>query len=63
MKKIKDFILDSYQELRYKTTWPKFKELQSSSVLVLVASIIFALMIGFMDLIFKNLMAWYYNAF
>jgi hypothetical protein len=30
---------------------------------VLVASIIFALLVGFMDLIFKNLMAWYYNAF
>ena len=63
MKKIKDFILDSYQELRYKVTWPKFKELQSSSVLVLVASIIFALVIGLIDLVFKNLMAWYYNAF
>jgi preprotein translocase subunit SecE len=63
MKKIKDFIIDSYQELRFKVSWPKFKELQNSSVLVLVASIIFALLVGMIDLVFKNIMAWYYNAF
>jgi len=63
MKKLKDFVIDSYQELRYKVTWPKFKELQNSSVLVLIASIIFALMIGLIDVVFKNLMAFYYNSF
>ncbi|HLF33389.1 MAG TPA: preprotein translocase subunit SecE [Cyclobacteriaceae bacterium] len=63
MKKIKDYIIDSYQELRFKVSWPKFKELQNSSVLVLVASIIFALLVGLIDVVFKNIMSWYYNAF
>ena len=63
MKKIKDYIVDCYQELRFKVTWPKFKDLQNSSVLVLVASVIFALIIGIMDLVFKNLLGWFYHAF
>jgi preprotein translocase subunit SecE len=63
MKKIKDYIIDSYQELRFKVSWPKFKDLQNSSVLVLVASIIFALLVGLIDVVFKNIMSWYYNAF
>jgi preprotein translocase subunit SecE len=63
MKKIKDYIIDSYRELRYKVFWPKYSELQSSSILVLVASVIFALIIGVIDLGFDKILTWYYNAF
>ncbi|MGF1636752.1 MAG: preprotein translocase subunit SecE [Cyclobacteriaceae bacterium] len=61
--KIKEFILDSVDELRTKVSWPKYSELQSSSVLVLVASMIFALVIGAIDLGFENIMEWFYNEF
>ncbi len=63
MKKIKDFLVESYTEMRFKVVWPKYKELQSSSVLVLIASLIFAIIIGVIDLGFDNIMNWYYNAF
>jgi len=63
MKKIKKFILESYEELRHKVSWPKYSDLQSSSVLVLVASLIFAIVIGLIDLAFDNILTWYYNAF
>lgn len=63
MKKIKQYILESYDELRYKVSWPKYNELQSSSILVLVASIIFAVVIGLIDMAFDNMLSWYYNAF
>jgi preprotein translocase subunit SecE len=57
------YVKDSYDEMRNKVTWPKYKELQNSSFLVLVASLIFALIIGLIDLAFKNIMEWFYNAF
>ncbi|OJW69333.1 MAG: preprotein translocase subunit SecE [Candidatus Amoebophilus sp. 36-38] len=63
MKKIKAFIIDTVQEVRYKVTWPSYKSLQESSVLVLVASVIFAAVIGVVDLIIRNAMGWFYNMF
>ncbi len=49
--------------MRYKVTWPKYRDLQNSSVLVLIASMIFALMIGGFDLVFETVMEWFYSAF
>jgi len=43
---------ESYDELVHKVTWPSWKQLQSSSILVLVASAIIALIIFLMDYIF-----------
>ncbi len=55
------FLKESYEELTYKVSWPKYSELQNSSILVLVASLIFALMIGAIDYVFDNLMAFIYE--
>ena len=63
MTKLKAFIMESYDEMRLKVSWPKYEALQSSSVLVLVASLIFALLIGIIDLAFENGMNWFYTAF
>lgn len=63
MNKLIEFIKASYDEMANKVTWSKYAELQRSSVLVLVASLIFALLIGIMDLAFENAMTWFYNAF
>jgi preprotein translocase subunit SecE len=63
MEKVKDYLLDSIEEVRNKVSWPKFSELQSSAILVLVASLIFALVIGLIDLGFKNALAWFYREF
>lgn len=63
MQKLLDFIKESVIELRDKVTWPKYKDLQNSSILVLVASVIFALMIGIFDFAFDNAMSWFYSAF
>jgi preprotein translocase subunit SecE len=43
---------ESYDELVHKTTWPTWKQLQSTSILVLVASAIIALIIFVMDFVF-----------
>ncbi len=48
MKLLKD-IEDSYNELVYKVSWPTKSQLANSSVVVMVASIIIAIMIFAMD--------------
>lgn len=49
MEKVKEYVLASYNELVNKVTWPTMSELQSSTILVLVASLIIALVIFAMD--------------
>jgi len=63
MKKLRQFVLDSFDELKHKVTWPPFSQLQSSSVLVLVASLIFALVIGAIDFVFDQALTWFYDQF
>jgi preprotein translocase subunit SecE len=63
MEKLKAYILESVDEIRNKVSWPKFSELQSSAILVLVASIIFALIIWVFDLGFNGALAWFYKEF
>ena len=63
MEKVKNYILESIDEIRNKVSWPKFNELQSSAILVLVASLIFALVIGVIDLGFNNALSWFYRKF
>ncbi|MEP2027058.1 MAG: preprotein translocase subunit SecE [Reichenbachiella sp.] len=61
MTKLINFFKESYDEMVHKVTWSKYSELQSSSVLVLVASLIFAIFIGIIDFGFDNLLKWFYN--
>jgi len=61
--KIKSYFQESYNELVHKVTWPTWKELQSSALIVMVASIIIALVIFFMDSVFEFLMNFIYSLF
>ncbi len=49
MSKFGNYVKDSYDELVNKTSWPSFKELQSSAVVVAVATLIFAIVVFLMD--------------
>ena len=62
MASLVDFVKESVEEMKHKVTWPKLSELQSSSVLVLIGALIFALIIGSMDFVFKNMMDWFYQS-
>lgn len=53
---------ESYEELRHKTTWPDRKELTHSAIVVLIASIIIAVIVFGMDMIFQNIMNFVYRA-
>ncbi len=61
MASVRKYIEESYDELMNKTSWPTWPELQSSGVVVLIASIIIALMIFVMDRTFSTMMEFIYQ--
>ena len=57
------YIKSSYDELMNKVSWPTWSELQSSSIVVAIATAIIALIIYAMDSVFSNLMRLFYDMF
>ncbi|MBM6866592.1 preprotein translocase subunit SecE [Bacteroides caecigallinarum] len=55
-KKITNYCKESYNELVHKVTWPTSKELSSSAVVVLTASLLIALVVFLMDSAFQFIM-------
>ena len=55
------YIKDSYKELVEKVAWPSFSSLQSSTLVVMIASLIFALIVLAMDMSFEGLMGVIYK--
>ena len=56
-------VKESYNELVHKTSWPSRKELAQSSVIVLIASRIRALIVWLMDWCFESIMSFVYGLF
>ncbi len=63
MEKIKAYIQDSYNELMNKVSWPTWNELQSSAIVVLVATLIFGCVIFLIDFVFQGTLNVIYNLF
>jgi preprotein translocase subunit SecE len=53
MDNIKTYLQASYEELTTQVTWPTWKDLQANAVIVGVAAVIIALIIGLMDMLSK----------
>ncbi len=49
MDRVKLYIQESYNELVNKVSWPTWKELQASSLVVLVGTLIISLIVWIMD--------------
>lgn len=56
-----NYVKESYNELVNKVTWPTFGQLQNSTVVVMVASVIFALVVLVMDMSFETILAQVYK--
>lgn len=56
LERIKNYFQETYTELVEKVSWPTWAELQSSAVVVMIASLIIAIMILAMDSSFKFIM-------
>ncbi|MBS1581941.1 MAG: preprotein translocase subunit SecE [Bacteroidetes bacterium] len=52
MASFKTYLSESYNELVHKVSWPTWKELQSSAIIVLVAALLIALLVFLMDFVF-----------
>ena len=52
MSKVKEYINETVTEMVHRVTWPTWKELQSNTIIVVVASVLIALCIFVMDFIF-----------
>ena len=63
MKKIINYVKECYTELVQKVSWPTWKELQSSAVVVSIASLIIALVVYLMDKSFETLLEAFYRLF
>jgi preprotein translocase subunit SecE len=63
MDKVKNYLNETVNELRYNVTWPEFTQLQKSSGYVLIGSMIFALVVGAMDFVFDKSLTFFYNSF
>ncbi|MFC2104722.1 preprotein translocase subunit SecE [Bacteroidota bacterium] len=61
--KIKLYFQEAFNELIHKVSWPSWSDLQSSALVVMVASLIIALIIFVMDYSFQNLMDLVYSMF
>jgi len=61
MRKIINYLKDSYNELVHKVTWPTWKELQNSAIVVMIASLIFALIVFVMDISFQTILEGIYK--
>lgn len=61
--KLANYFRETYNELIHKVSWPTWKELQSSAIIVMVAALVFALIVFLMDFSFENLMGFIYQMF
>jgi preprotein translocase subunit SecE len=59
--KLVTYVKESYDELMHKVSWPTWPELQSSAIVVSIATLVIAIIIFLMDIVFKNVLVWFYE--
>jgi preprotein translocase subunit SecE len=63
MNKITTYFKESYNELLEKVTWPTWNQLQQSTVIVLVATVIITALVWVMDFSSNQLLKLIYSLF
>ena len=63
MNKISTYFNDSYTELTEKVTWPSWQQLQQSTVIVLVATLLITAVVFVMDFASRNVLEFLYSFF
>jgi len=63
MEKLRNMWNHSADELLNKVTWPTWDELRESAIIVLIASLIFALMVWVLDYTLGNGLDFFYSLF
>jgi preprotein translocase subunit SecE len=63
MNKVSNYLRDSYKELMEKVTWPNWQQLQQSTMIVLVATLLITGMVWVMDFIAAGSLNFIYKLF
>ena len=63
MNKISAYFKDSYQELVEKVTWPTWLQLQQSTLIVLIATVLITAVVWIMDFSSNQLLKLIYSLF
>ena len=63
MNKISTYFRESYRELLEKVSWPTWNELQQSTVIVLVATLVITLIVWVMDVVSSSVLHLVYSFF
>ena len=63
MNKVASYFKESYKELMEKVTWPTWAQLQQSTIIVLVATLLITAVVSVMDLASKQLLKFIYQLF
>lgn len=63
MNKVATYFSESYKELMEKVSWPTWTQLQQSTVIVLIATIVITAVVWVMDLASNSLLKLIYSFF
>jgi preprotein translocase subunit SecE len=63
MNKLRNYFRESYHELVHKVSWPTWQELQSSTMIVLIATVVITLVVWGMDALSNVVLTQYYKMF
>ena len=63
MSKVTNYVRDSYKELTEKVTWPNWDQLQQSTMIVLVATLLITALVWVMDFISAGGLNFIYKLF
>jgi preprotein translocase subunit SecE len=61
MEALRSYLRESWEEFAHHTTWPTWLSLQRSAVVVIVASLVFALVVFAMDKVLSTILDFVYN--
>lgn len=61
MNKIGNYLKESYKELTEKVTWPNWEQLQQSTMIVLVSTLVITAIISLMDFAASGALKFVYN--
>lgn len=63
MSKVSTYLKESYEELMHKVTWPTWSELQQSTAIVLVSTVIITAIVWLMDAASSSVLKFIYSLF
>ncbi len=61
IESVKNYLKGAYDELVHHVVWPSWKEVQQSTIVVALFTLIFSLFIFIVDYIFRKILTAYYK--